>query len=186
LSNQSAFHRRRAPSACFRLAVKGVARRRLQSLRSTSTTGISRAPFGVPKVSLGRASWVARPLAGTDQPSFLGSGARFGFRRIEHPPVAIARTEVGYPDPRGPDTFCRERVAETAGGAAPARCTKRTPVTCPPGEPACARPAAGDPTFARPSDRAASRDPPRRGVRSAEPKVPSVVDGSPGGEDVFG
>jgi hypothetical protein len=118
---------------------------------------------------------VTRPLSGPDQPSFLGSGARMRLSPVRAPPVAIARSEVGYPDPRDPDTFCRELVAETAGGAASARCTKRAPSTNPPGEAACAKPAPGDPTFARPSGRAASGDPPRRGARLAEPKVPSVV-----------
>jgi hypothetical protein len=32
-------------------------------------------------------------------------------------PGAIARTEVGYPDPGDPDTFCRRRVARKAGVA---------------------------------------------------------------------
>jgi len=35
----------------------------------------------------------------------------------ERPPDAIARSEVGYPDPGDPDTFCRRRVARGAGGA---------------------------------------------------------------------
>lgn len=148
---------------------KGVACRRLQSPRSTSTTGISRTLFrtlrGCPREML---PWVASPLSERDQPSLPASGARHGFRRGEHPPVAIARPEVGYPDLCGPDTFCRRLVAGTAGGAALARCTMRAPVTCPPSEPACARPAAGHPTCARPSGRAASRDPPRRVPRFTE------------------
>jgi hypothetical protein len=63
-------------------------------------------------------SWVTRPLSGPDQPSFLGSGARIRLSPVRAPPGAIARSEVGYPDPRDPDTFCRELVTETAGDAA--------------------------------------------------------------------
>jgi hypothetical protein len=83
------------------------------------------------------------------------------------PPVAIARTEVGYPDSLGSDTFCRRRVTRTAGGAASSG-TACVPVTCPPCGLAFARPAALGPAFARPSGRAASRGFPRRKLRSAE------------------
>ena len=40
-----------------------------------------------------------------------------GLCRLQRPPVAIARPEVGYPDLGDPDTFCRRRVARRAGGA---------------------------------------------------------------------
>lgn len=129
----------------------------------------------------GRASRVAAPLSRPGQLGFLGSGARPDFHRAAHPPVAIARTEVGYPDPRDPDTFCRRRVTRTAGGAALAGCTTRTPFTHPPHEPAFARPAAGHPAFAGPSGRVASHGFPRRKSCSTKPKVPSVVGLPPGG-----
>ena len=58
------------------------------------------------------------PLSGPDQPSFLGSGARIRLSPVRAPLAAIARTEVGYPDPRDPDTSCRELVTKTAGDAA--------------------------------------------------------------------
>jgi hypothetical protein len=68
------------------------------------------APRGCPR---GTASWVAQPLSGPDQPSFLGPGADAAF--ADRAPLAvIAHTEVGYPDPRDPDTFCRELVAASA------------------------------------------------------------------------
>jgi len=70
-----------------------------------------------------------KPFSGPDQLGFLGSGARIRLSPVRAPPAAIARTEVGYPDPRGPDTFCRELVIEMAGEAIPLRCTKRTPST---------------------------------------------------------
>jgi len=93
------------------MVVKGAARRRLQSLRSTSTTGISRAPFlrtrGYPHDALSR---VTAPLSGYGQPSFLGIRGSIGLSPDEHPSNAITRVEVGYPDPRDPDTFCREPV----------------------------------------------------------------------------
>lgn len=123
--------------------------------------------------------WVASPLSERDRPSLSGSGARHGFRRFERPPVAIARPEVGYPNPRDPDTFCRRLVARTARGAALARCTMRAPVTCPPSEPACARPAAGHPACARPSGRAASCDPPRRSPHFTNPRCLPSWAGSP-------
>jgi hypothetical protein len=101
----------RAPSACFRMVVKGASRQRLQSPRSTSTTGISRAPSpragGCPHSTFPR---VTAPLSGYGQPSFLGIRGSIGLSPDEHPPDAIARAEVGYPDPRDPDTFCREPV----------------------------------------------------------------------------
>jgi hypothetical protein len=93
------------------MVVKGAARQRLQSPRSTSTTGISRAPSprsgGCPHAAFPR---VTAPLSGNGQPSFLGIRGSIGLSPNEHPPGAIARAEVGYPDPRDPDTFCREPV----------------------------------------------------------------------------
>jgi hypothetical protein len=53
---------------------------------------------------------VTAPLSGYGQPSFLGIRGSIGLSPDEHPPDAIARAEVGYPDPRDPDTFCRELV----------------------------------------------------------------------------
>jgi len=207
---------------CFRRVVKGVARRRLQSLRvcgksyyrldssvrtarrtstprrSSLASGRSRrssTPSTIHEhdrdlpnpirphleVALAMRLLGGKPLSGPDQLGFLGSGARIRLSPVRAPPAAIARTEVGYPDPRDPDTFCRELVIEMAGEAIPLRCTKRAPSTNPPGEAACAKPAPGDPTFAGPSGRAASCSPPRRGARLAKPKVPSVVGGALGG-----
>jgi len=54
---------------------------------------------------------VAEPLSGYSQPSFLGIRGSTRLSPTERPPDAIARTEVLYPEPRGPDTFCRELVA---------------------------------------------------------------------------
>lgn len=84
------------------------------------------------------------------------------------------------PRPRGSSTFCRERVTETAGGAALSGARIAHPLRAHPARPACARHAAGDLAFARPSGRTASHVPPRRGARSAEPKVLSIVGLSPG------
>jgi len=123
-SNQSAWPRRRAPSGSFRWPVKGAARRCLQSPRSTSTTGISQTPF-------------QRSPRLPSRPTFLGNLAPLRARSaglpwlrgsmrlspIERPLRAIARPRVVYPDPRDPDTFCRRRVARTAGGAIFAKCT---------------------------------------------------------------
>lgn len=162
--------------------MKGDARRRLQSVRSTSTTGISRAPFRRAPRSCprGAASWVARPLSGPDQPSSFGSGIRYGFRRLGHPPDVIAHTEVGYPDPRGPDTFCREPVMETAGGAAPSgaheahplRAHRASPLARDPPPASCLRGTLRQGQILRS---------PAKGRAITGPKVPSIVGGSPEG-----
>jgi len=81
-SGQSAFRRQRAPSACFRMVEKGAA--------PTSAIGTIHEhdrdlPSPVPaRLKLPRDAplRVAGPLSGLDQPSFLGSGIRHGFRRL--------------------------------------------------------------------------------------------------------
>jgi len=83
----------------------------------------------------------------------------------EHPPDAIARAEVGYPDPRGPDTFCRELVASrlekpTAPGVRNAHLLRAHPTNLlargsPPGNLlARALPAGPLPAFLREEERA--------------------------------
>lgn len=71
---------------------------------------------------------VAAPLS-RPRPTGLSwiRGASRG-QSLHAPPGAIARTEVGYPDPCDPDTFCRRYVTRTAGGAALAGCTIAHPL----------------------------------------------------------
>lgn len=57
----------------------------------------------------------------------LGSGARSGFRRVEHPSDDCSSPGLVTPIPRHPDTFCRKRVARTAGGAVVAGCALAHP-----------------------------------------------------------
>jgi len=121
LADQSAWPRCRALFARFRMASRGIESRCLQSPRSTSTTGISRAPFGSFEVALesrvpGGLSLARRLFRGLASRASLIRGPR----RLSPPrarPGAIAHTEVGYPDPGDPDTFCRRRVARKAGAA---------------------------------------------------------------------
>lgn len=73
-------------------------RRRLQSVRFTSTTGISRTPLpragGFPHDPPRR---VASPLSGIGQPSFLGSGVRHGFRRLNPPRARLLAPRLSTP-----------------------------------------------------------------------------------------
>lgn len=163
--------------------MKDAARRRLQSVRFTSTTAITRTPFPrISEVALAGALPLGSLTPFRAWPAelpWIRSSSRLS--PAEHPTDAIARAEVGYPDPRGPDTFLSRARGQPAGEADRAGCATRTPVTSSPDEPAFARPAAGSPACAGLPSRAASCVPPRRGARSAAPKVPSVVSVSPGG-----
>jgi len=170
LPDQSAWPRYLALSACFRMPegcrAPTPAISTIHEHDRDLPNPAPQLPRLPPRDALpgGLAPFGARPA----EPLGIRGPQRVSSRRA--PPAAIARLEVGYPDPHGSDTFCRRRVARTAGGAALARCAMRAPVTCPPSEPACARPAAGHPTCARPSGRAAFRDPPRRVPRSTNPR----------------
>lgn len=97
---------------------------------------------------------MASPLSGRGQPSAVGSGTRFGFRRAERPPVTIARRQGWLPrssvtrtpfvvgaglewleEPLLPGVLShtlQDLLAQTL----PAR--SRVPLPCPPDEPTCA------------------------------------------------
>lgn len=185
--DQSAWPRSPAPLCLLSLDREGGRCRRLQSRQSTSTSRIARTPFhpfrSFPRRELLR---VALPLSRSGQLGFLGSGARCDFHRSAHPPVTIARTEVGYPDPRDPDTFCRRCVTGTAGGAALARYANLRIFYAPTARTRFRKARRRAPRFRGTFSRVASRDFPRRKPRSAKPKVPSVVGGSPGEGGSFG
>jgi hypothetical protein len=70
-----------------------------------------------------------------------------------------------HPNPIGSDTSCRELVAPPAGGR---RCQAITWMTSLRTRPACPASPRCSPS------RVASHKPPRRGMRSAEPEVPSI------------
>jgi hypothetical protein len=70
-----------------------------------------------------------------------------------------------HPNPIGSDTSCREIVAPPAGDR---RCQAITWMTSLRNRPACPASPRCSPS------RVASREPPRRGMRSAEPEVPSI------------
>jgi len=103
--NQSAFRRARAPSACFRLVVKGAApASAICTIHEHDRDRSSPGSCGQSEVALAGALFrVASPLSGPGQPSFLGSGVHHGFRRLNTPrtrslaprlvtPTRVART----------------------------------------------------------------------------------------------
>lgn len=128
-------------------------------------------------------SWVALPLPRPDQPSFPRYRGLRQWRLSQRsltraPPVAIARTEVGYPESQAPGHLLLQ-ARGSKGWRSLSRRMPSHPFTCPPCEPACAMLAARRLAFARPPDRAASGGAPRRAPRSALPKVSSIVGRSP-------
>jgi len=103
--DQSAFRRSRAPSTCFRMAVKDAApASAICTIHEHDRDRSSPGSCGQAEVALTGALFrVASPLAGPGQPSFLGSGVHHGFRRLNTPrtrllaprlvtPTRVART----------------------------------------------------------------------------------------------
>lgn len=119
--------------------------------------------------------WAARPLARPDQPSFHRSGAFAGSRRLVHPPAAIARAEVGYPDLRCSDTFCRRRVTRGAGGADRVGGASRTPFYVPTKQARFRVAHRRVPRSRKTSQQGGFPRFPAKGAELDTPKVPSIV-----------
>jgi len=98
------------------------------------------------------------------QPSLSRARGRRGLRLGAAPPEAIARVPKLCPNPIDSDTHCRSLVTSPAGGADDIRRSQAPLYKLADGR-------RGDRAV---RTRAASRVPPRRGARSAAPKVPSI------------
>jgi len=98
------------------------------------------------------------------QPSLSRARGRRGLRLGAAPPEAIARVPKLCPNPIDSDTHCRSLVTSPAGGADDIRRSQAPLYKLADGR-------RGDRVV---RTRAASRVPPRRGARSAAPKVPSI------------
>jgi hypothetical protein len=114
------------------------------------------------------------PTLVTRTPSVASSWLRARRRAAVRPDSSVRtarRTKYAPPSPPGLGPLAMlGRHAPRRLEEPPRRVRVDAPFTSPPGEPACARRAAGDHARARPSGRTASHDPPRRGARSASPR----------------
>jgi hypothetical protein len=162
-------------AGCSPAPIEGprAARRLLQSKRPASTTDRTVRALPTPrKVALAWSIlWQVAPLRGrvaagsrawpTEHSRARG---RRGLRLGAAPSEAIARVPKLCPNPIDSDTHCRSLVTSPAGGADDVRRSQAPLYKLADGR-------RGD-RVAR--TRAASRVPPRRGARSAAPKVPSI------------